>query len=310
MSAPHSLDKVQIIICSYNRAMQLEALLDSIRRCWTKTPYELAILYETNAEEYEKGYEILKSEYPEFLFIRRQKCWPLYPMHNYFNIYNLKLLYGNEKVRFQPSNVRSLITGILKNTECKYCMFSSDDEEFLEEVDLREYFHYIDEDPANVTLALTRSSWEKPFPMFDDKVYKWTKSDYDYGKFGYRYDFDVSVMSAFEQYKLLSKIIFNNPSTQEANVGWYCYIYGGLNTGVSLKRGLAMNHRLNLVQQNFQNKAVGVPADVLNKKLLEGYRMRYLEPQNQDGSFDYPERIKLIKKETSEEKIVAVSELV
>ena len=304
MNTPHSQNKVQIIICSYNRAMQLEALLDSIRHRWMKTAYELVVLYETNADEYEKGYEIVKDEYPEYCFICRQKCWPLYPLRNYFNVYNLKLIYGNKSVRFQSTNVRQLIVDILKNTECKYCMFSSDDEEFIDDVDLSGYFHYLDEDPANVSLSLTQSTWEKPFLMFDEKVYKWKKSDFDYGKLGYRYNFDVNVMDSVEQHKLLSKIIFNNPSSQESNVGWYCYLYGGLNTGVSLKHGLAINHRLNLVQENYQNKAVGVSVANLNSRFLDGYRLRYLSPINQEGPFDYPDKVRLMR--NGEEQIVEV----
>ena len=306
MNTPHSQDKVQIIICSYNRAMQLEALLDSIRKYWTKTPYELVVLYETNAEEYEKGYEILKGEYPDFQFIRRQKCWPLYPLHNYFNIYNIKLLYGIPKLRLQPSNVRPLINSILKSTDCKYCMFSSDDEEFVEEIDIKDYLSLIDNE-TSFYFSKGAVPGEKEFTQSRKEYLRWDKSKFSYKNWGYRFDFDVSVMLTTKVYDLLSSIIYNNPSTLEANVGWYCYLYNHMQYGVALPRYAALNHRLNLVQNNFNNKAVGVPAEVLNKKFLEGYRLRYLEPQNQNGSFDYPDKVRLLRK--NEEQIVHVSKL-
>lgn len=293
MASKYSKDKVQIIICSYNRAMQLEALLDSIRRLWTKTPYELVVLYETSSEEYERAYEILKGEYPEFQIIRRQKCWPLYPLRNYFNIYNLKLMYGNPKVRFQPSNVRSLINNILKNTDCKYCMFSSDDEEFVKEMDIEDYLYLIDFEGSlylsNVTVPV------KPEAIQGKEIIKWDKSQYSYDKWGYRFDFDVSIMRTEKVYKLLSNVIYNNPSTLEANVGWHCYLTNQMRYGIGFSNYYALNHRLNLVQNNFKNKAVGVPAEKLNQRFLNGYRLRYLKPMNMEGSFDYPESVILLK---------------
>lgn len=294
MASKHSQDKVQIIICSYNRAMQLEALLDSIRRLWTKTSYELVVLYETSSEEYERAYEILKGEYPEFQIIRRQKCWPLYPFRNYFNIYNLKLMYGNPKVRFQPSNVRSLINNILKNTDCKYCMFSSDDEEFLEEVDIKDYLNLINSDTS---LYLSKGAVpENKVTISEGKeAVLWDKTKYDYGDWGYRFDFDVSVMLTEKVYKLLSDIVYNNPSTLEANVSWFCFLKNQMKYGVTIPRYVALNHRLNLVQNNYKNKSVGIPAKNFNERFLEGYRLRYLSPQNQEGSFDYPNQVFLIK---------------
>lgn len=294
MASKHSQDKVQIIICSYNRAMQLEALLDSIRRLWTKTPYELVVLYETSSEEYERAYEILKGEYPEFQIIRRQKCWPLYPLRNYFNIYNLKLMYGNPKVRFQPSNVRSLINNILKKTDCKYCMFSSDDEEFLEEVDIKDYLNLIN---RNTSFYLSKGAVpEKKVTISEGKeAVLWDKTKYDYGDWGYRFDFDVSVMLTEKVYELLSDIVYNNPSTLEANVSWFCFLKNQMRYGVTIPRYVALNHRLNLVQNNYKNKSVGIPAKNFNQRFLEGYRLRYLLPQNQEGSFDYPNQVYLIK---------------
>ena len=292
MNFKWSQDKVQIIICSYNRAMQLEALLDSLRHYWTKTPYELAVLYEANSAEFEKGYDILKDEYPEYTFIRRKRCWPFYPLRNYFNIYNLKLLYGVPKLRFQPSNVRSLINGILKNTDCKYCMFSSDDEEFIEEIDITDYLSLIDKETS---LYLSKGSVPGKKESIKNKDYlRWDKSEFKYGGWGYRFDFDVSVMLTERVYELLSTVIYNNPSTLEANVGWHCYLTNQMRYGVAIPRYVALNHRLNLVQNNYKNKAVGVSAETLNHKFLEGYRLRYLEPQNQEGSFDYPSTVTLL----------------
>ena len=303
MASKHSQDKIQIIICSYNRAMQLEALLDSIRRLWTKTPYELVVLYETSSEEYERAYEILKGEYPEFKIIRRQKCWPLYPLRSYFKWYNLSLLYSNPKVRFQPSNVRPLINDILKNTDCKYCMFSSDDEEFLEEVDIKDYLKLIDRD-TSLYLSKGNVPGKKENIAEGKEILRWDKSEFSYHNWGYRFDFDVSVMLTEKVYELLSDIIYNNPSTLEADVSWYCHLKNQMRYGAAIPRYVALNHRLNLVQDNFKNKAVGVPAENFNKRFLEGYRLRYMEPQNQEGSFDYPGQVFFIK--DGEQTAVAV----
>ena len=51
---------IHIIIFSFNRALQLEALLSSIQCHWQKTNYKLSVLYNTSGDDFQKGYDILQ----------------------------------------------------------------------------------------------------------------------------------------------------------------------------------------------------------------------------------------------------------
>lgn len=61
---------IHIIIFSFNRALQLEALLSSIQCHWQKTNYKLSVLYNTSGDDFQKGYDILQKEYPAYEFIK------------------------------------------------------------------------------------------------------------------------------------------------------------------------------------------------------------------------------------------------
>ena len=56
--------KIQIIIFSFNRAMQLDALLNSIEKFIGKDLCDrISVIYNTSSVDFERGYSILKERY-------------------------------------------------------------------------------------------------------------------------------------------------------------------------------------------------------------------------------------------------------
>ena len=63
---------IQIVIFSFNRALQVEALLASIKRHWKQPQYKLTVLYNTTGVDFQRGYDILQQEYPEYEFVKER----------------------------------------------------------------------------------------------------------------------------------------------------------------------------------------------------------------------------------------------
>lgn len=62
---------IHIIIFSFNRALQLEALLSSIQCHWQKTNYKLSVLYNTSGDDFQKGYDILQRNIQHMSLLRK-----------------------------------------------------------------------------------------------------------------------------------------------------------------------------------------------------------------------------------------------
>ena len=54
---------LQIIIFSFNRAMQLDTLLRSVYKHFKFDNYQVGVLYNTSNRDFEKGYDLLKGKY-------------------------------------------------------------------------------------------------------------------------------------------------------------------------------------------------------------------------------------------------------
>ena len=111
---------IHIIIFSFNRALQLEALLSSIQCHWQKTNYKLSVLYNTSGDDFQKGYDILQKEYPAYEFIKETRKTSGYHVSDYMTPYNLKKLLKYHHIRKQKSNFRDLLNNMLATSSCEY----------------------------------------------------------------------------------------------------------------------------------------------------------------------------------------------
>ena len=118
---------IHIIIFSFNRALQLEALLSSIQRHWQKMDYKLSVLYNTTGGDFQKGYDVLQKEYPAYEFIKETRKSSGYHVSDYINTYNLKKLLKYPYMRRQKSNFRDLLNNMLAASGCEYTIYLTDD---------------------------------------------------------------------------------------------------------------------------------------------------------------------------------------
>ena len=128
---------MHIIIFSYNRAMQLDALLTSIAFYWKYPDIKIHVLYNASDDNFNNGYERLKKLYSAVTFTQENTLsYSTYSFAEMTNYFNLKLLYLCPHLRGRKSDFRKQLIHILKDSDDRLTMFLTDDSIFFRPVEL------------------------------------------------------------------------------------------------------------------------------------------------------------------------------
>ncbi len=104
---------IQIVVFSFNRAIQLDTLLTSIMQKWISPDYIVDIVYNTSNDSFQKGYDKLMLKFCEnsrFKFYKETVAKkPYYCIRELTNVYNIKKLIDMPSLRRPKSNFRHLI---------------------------------------------------------------------------------------------------------------------------------------------------------------------------------------------------------
>lgn len=288
---------IHIIIFSFNRAMQLETLLRSIRQHWSSTPHKVSVLYNTTKETYQKGYEMLTAEYSHVEFIKETSRPQHYHLRDYLHPYNWLKQIRYPHVRRQKSNFRDLLNESLLHSECRYTMFLTDDSAFFADVCLtKEQLAFIDENPSQnqISLRLGVDNVQKPtsINIADDGTLRWRFDEHrDALSWGYNFSVDAHIYSTALLRRLLLRIIFSNPTTLEGHINDYVQKTHRMNQGLAYERPVILSYPINMVQQIADNESLGVSEENLNCKFLEGYRLEYPVIDNPNIFQIYPDKL-------------------
>lgn len=291
---------IHIIIFSFNRALQLDALLSSIQKYWINISHHVTILYNTTDNSYQKGYNILKQKYPTYSFTKETIGNYKYPIKNYISFFNLKKLIRYKKCRVQKSNFRELLNQIIAQSNDDYIMFLTDDSIFINKVNIdNKLLLWISSSPQNNSFSLRLgrhiNTPSKPLKI-DEDIINWKYSDYkSFKNWGYPFSVDGHIYSKIIIKQLLNKIIFNNPSTLEAHVYDYVQKHGLLNIGKTSVSPFLLSYPLNMVQTMVDNESLNISPNKLNNYLLQGYNLYYPIPEEITTFQQYPNEVYLKK---------------
>ena len=291
----------QIIVFSFNRALQLDALLSSIQRHWSKTEHQLAVLYNTSNDEYQAGYDMLKQKYPKCLFVKETVGKHRYPYREYLSFFNLTKLIKYKHCRWQKSDFKRLLTEIVCQTTCKQIMFLTDDSLFIRDVEIsNDILNWIEKKPEQNSFSL-RLGYEvnkplKKLPESTNGCITWNYSDYkEYKNWGYPFSVDGHIYSKKFVKPLLRKIVFNNPSTLEAHLYDYSAKHHLLNHGKAYTAPSLLSYPINMVQTVADNESLSISTKELNDYFLNGYSLDYPIPELITAFQQYPNELSLHK---------------
>ena len=271
---------LQIVIFSCNRAMQLDALLESVKKYLLLQDYEIGVLYNTSDNKYQLGYDILIEKYKDISFYK--ECSQLFTTYSFAeltNLFNIKLLYLCSHLRREKTNFRHLLLKVLRKSRTPFTMFLTDDSVFIRPTKLElKDLDWINESPSERQLSLRHGEeviGERNI-RFTDTGFEWSFTDYDNNDhWGYRFSLDAHIYSRITLTSLLKKASFSNPNTLESSVLLHSCHKKMFSKGRCFRRMGILSYPINIVQTTFSNKALNAKPSLLNDYYIEGYRLDY-----------------------------------
>jgi len=239
---------VDIIIFSFDRPLQLYALLESIETYMSGVG-DIRIIYRSSNNDYENGYQIVKENFPNTIFLKQG---------------------ANPKKDFKPLTMKSL-----RESQHGYIVFAVDDIIVKDFVDLEHAAEILRETNAygfylrlglHITYCYAENKTQ-PIPKHNhviDNVYSWHFKD---GRYDWCYPntVDMTIYKKDEILKEFPSFGFSNPNTLEAN--WHIR-----RKRIMHRKGLCCHHSkiinipVNRVQNTFRNRNMN---SLSPKELLE-----------------------------------------
>lgn len=291
---------LQIIIFSFNRALQLDTLIDSLMENWKEPMFHIDILYNTSNEKFQQGYNHLIKKCSSYNNIKfHNECsipdrWNIYELSNIRNIIRL-FKHGN---KFKPkSNFRSLLIKIMENNMAEHVMFMTDDTMFIRKVEIgKDILNWIYEEPKKRQYSLRCGSNMNEFNsnkvLSQKNILHW--NFYECNKksnWGYPFSVDAHIYSKEIIIKLFRKYIFCNPNTLEGVINTQVYRKKLLGEGKSSYKAYLLSYPINIVQTVAKNENMEIDCEMLNNMYLDGYTLRYPIPEIITDFQQYPKEL-------------------
>ena len=274
--------KIDVIIFTYKRAMNLDACIDSVIMNCRQINYPINIIYR-NDSKHKKSYEYLKKIYNEKIkFHERKSENILKNISLLLHPLNLLWILKWHKIYKEYSNFKKIFENILKESKKEYIMLCTDDTVITKKI-------YLD----NIILRLIKKNGKKywfrsNFGLdldskkkfkFINKNITWNADDSNISYF-MKYHFQVEGSIYNKQFLLefVKPFIYYNPTTLEA-IGFKEAGYRGyFKQMISPLKRSAFTVELNTVQQDTslrKKERANFSTKWLMKLFLKGYRFRY-----------------------------------
>lgn len=284
------MSRLCCIVFSYNRAMQLELLLRSMRE---KLVNDVAVYVVWHcAPEHDTSYRILIEEWERkgVIFWRRsEKPHSLLRVLPYlFRVDNLVRYIRYDYFRRGIDDFKDLVETAIAHSEASHVFFSTDDQYFAAETWIpQKVLEIIHERPDAASYKFNVGRNLREFPMgmpFEEftvteqersiSVLEWDYYDPQAtSHWAYPFSVDETVFDACSLVHFLHGMLYHMPTTLEAfgvsNVKRQRRFRKGMSPGTSTVVGMPLNR----VQQTVANKSGNFSPGVLSRFFVEGFRL-------------------------------------
>ena len=293
--------KLHIIIFSFNRALQLDTLIRSLKAKWKNPTYKIDVVYNTTNSGFQQGYDLLKrklSSDTSIEFHKENSCADKIRFMELLNWRNASFYY-RYKMRHK-SNFRSLCNSLLQANDTRHVMFLTDDAMFINPVDLnKEVFDWIDEKPYgrqfSLRVGIGMNGQNKTVKQINNNIYWDFYENEGNSNWGYPFSVDAHIDSKAPIAELFARYIYCNPNTLEGNICTLVRSKKWFGEGMGNCAASILSYPINMVQNVVDNESLGIDCGLLNRWYLDGYAMQYPVPEDIDIFQQYPEYVYLDK---------------
>lgn len=275
---------VLIIVFSYNRALQLDCLLRTIKERFKIRKYHVVIIYHVTGK-HRAGYDALKEKYKrslEISFIERNS-------KSVFSLETLPLLFKNRNLwryikypflRKPHDNFKRLLESQISSSDYEFTMFLTDDGYFFKEVEITDsIFELIRKNPYQISYRLYVGENLQDCPLSLEKIdgtLRWDYADSNmYNHWAYPFSVDATIYHSNTLLKVLKPILYHMPTTLESFVVTHCRLNKLFRSGISPVESSYVGLFINRVSTIGNNFSGNINVDFLNEKFLEGYVLEY-----------------------------------
>ncbi len=294
---------LQIIIFSFNRALQLDTLLSSLTEHWKSPDYCIDVLYNSTGEDYEKAYRMVKDKFSSFpITYHRESAVADRPQLGMFlNCDNVKRYMKLACLRHPKSDFRSLLIKVIKENKSRYLMFLTDDAMFIRDIDIPKHiFSWLDEESGSRQFILRTGKGMNGYPeeivKEESGFLKWNMYDADFkSNWGYNFSVDAHIYSKDVIARTIDRLWFVNPNTLEDPVCRALRAGNMMGEAMSYDSPGILSFPINMVQSVVKNETMGVDCHMLNEMFLNGYVMKYPVPETITQFQVYPDYLQMFR---------------
>lgn len=286
-----------LIVFSYNRALQLSAFLISLFKHFKADDYKVVVIYNSGGGDYEKAYEQLKERFPQVSFVRRKKIdkTPLSYLFRYKK--NLYRYFKHDNLRKKLTDFKEVLETAVANSPHEAIAFFTDDSIFFQDVYVdNEILQEVAKDKSAKTVYSLRHGLNlaiKPEQIFTyKKNYAWNvvPSSPEMIHWTYMFSIDGHIYPKSFLLPIFKKLNYVNPNSFEGFVNDYTTneCKNIFNKLIFPAQNVLVGFELNQVQNFSNNNHHNFSIELLNKKFLEGYQLRYLYDEKAVTDFRPP----------------------
>lgn len=244
-----------VIVFSYNRPMQLYALLESIELYVTNVD-SISIIYRASSKQFEKGYQAVKNRFSNCFFHKQS---------------------DNPYADFKP-----LTMSLIQKGKSDYVMFAVDDNIVKDAVDCRYCISLLEKTGAygfylrlgkNLSYCLPCKSAQTvpPLALVQDDVYSWifNQAQLDWA---YPNTVDMTLYRKKDVLADLSCISFSYPNPMEGRWSQMANKVAG-RRGLCFQFSKILNVPLNRVQPDYHSQSMEIDPKILLDTFLNGFKL-------------------------------------
>lgn len=270
---------ITVVVFSFDRAFQLDLLLDTIAKYDIHQILEVHVLYSVSNEAFLQGYTSLQQKHrdcywhQEYVYEGNKFVWPILPgyLHNYY--WWIKYKHN----RYVKSNFKSCLQNLLQESGHKTIMFLTDDSIFFKDIIIEPgLLNRVVADPNEYCYSLRHGTnlnggcySENAFGIEFNRENKHTHPEWSYP-----FSVDGHIYGTEAIIRLFSRIIFKNPNTLEGNAAYYVKTHKLFTNMVANKNSCLLGFELNRVQTIVNNNNLNISNEYLNELYLNGYKLK------------------------------------